>query len=404
MAQSLSWLGDEVATVALLLRLQSHGHGAGSVATLLIANALPIVALSGVVGRLVDRYDNRRLLVASGLLQAGVCAAVASVSSVPAVLGLVALLGAGQAVNGTCWRALLATVADGDALPRAMGRSQAGRTVAGIAAPALSGLLVGRFGAGVPLLLDAVAYVGVSFVAMLVATRRAGAVAHAGASRPRGGLAIVRADGVLRPLFVLVGTFVLLASMVNVVEVFLVRGTLHASTTWYGLVGAALSAGALAGALLGGRLRGERAMSRSFVVSAGLLAVGLAGIGVAPSVGWVMVGSAVVGLTNGVLNVAVSSLAMLRTAADERGRVSALLTGVVSGTQILALAAGGTVSAWFTPREVFVAAGVLGLLAPLLLARPLLRAASLGPVAGSRAACLSATGPTPVAGFPQAGG
>lgn len=389
LAQSLSWLGDEVATVALLLRLQSHGHGAGSVSTLLIANALPIVALSGVVGRLVDRYDNRRLLVASGLLQAGVCAAVASVSSVPAVLALVALLGAGQAVNGTCWRALLATVADGAALPRAMGRSQAGRTVAGIAAPALSGLLVGRFGAGVPLLLDAAAYVGVSVVALLVATRRAGSVERVGA-RPRGGLAIVRADGVLRPLFVLVGTFVLLASMVNVVEVFLVRGTLHASTTWYGLVGAALSAGALAGALLGGRLRGERAMSRSFVVSAGLLAVGLAGIGVAPTVGWVMVGSAVVGLTNGVLNVAVASLAMLRTAADERGRVSALLTGVVSGTQILALAAGGTVSAWFTPREVFVAAGVLGLLAPLLLARPLLRAASLGPAAALVPACPAA--------------
>ncbi|HET8581937.1 MAG TPA: hypothetical protein VFL65_01700, partial [Jatrophihabitans sp.] len=66
------------------------------------------------------------------------------------------------------------------------------------------------------------------------------------------------------------------------------------------------------------------------------------------------------------------------------------LTGVVSGTQILALAAGGTVSAWFTPREVFVAAGVLGLLAPLLLARPLLRAASLGPAAALVPACPAA--------------
>src|SRR3954447_24525970 len=89
LAKSLSWLGDLVAEVALVLRLQSHGHGAGSVAALLIANALPIVLLSGVVGRLVDGFDNRRLLVGSSLAMAAVCAAVTAVTATPAVLALV---------------------------------------------------------------------------------------------------------------------------------------------------------------------------------------------------------------------------------------------------------------------------------------------------------------------------
>jgi MFS family permease len=375
LAKSVSWLGDMFAEVALVLRLQSHGHGAGAVAALFIANALPIVLLSGVVGRIVDRFDNRRLLIGSSLAQAAVCVVVASVTSTPAVLGLVALLGAGQAVNAACWQALLATIAEGDALPRAIGRAQAGTTMAGIVAPALSGLLVGLYGARVPLLLDAVAYVLVTAVAMMITTKRSVVPVAEGETR-RGGLAIVRTDGLLRPLFILLGLFVLLGSMVNVVEVFLIRETLGASTTWYGVAGASLSGGALAGALLGGRLRGLTTLARGFVASAVLLAVGIVAIGVAPTVGWVLPGAALVGLMNGVLNVTVASLAMSRTRAAERGRVGALLTGVASGTQILAFAAGGALASVFAPREIFVAAGVLGALVPLALGRGLLRSAS----------------------------
>jgi MFS family permease len=371
-AKSLSWLGDLVAEVALVLRLQSHGHGAGAVAALLIANALPIVLLSGVVGRLVDAVDNRRLLLLSSLGQAGVCAALAAMTATPAVLGLVAVLGAGQAVNSACWQALLATVAEGDALTRAIGRAQAGVTVAAIVAPALSGVLVGQFGARLPLLLDAAAYVLVAMIALAIATRR-GVAARTDGPPPRGGLVIVRTDDVLRPLFVLLALFVLLGCMVNVVEVFLVRETLHASTTWYGIAGAAFAVAMLIGALASGRLRGSSTLARSFVGSCLLLSVGLAAVGLAPTVAWLLPGMALVGFMNGVLNVALGSLVMNRTASDERGRVSALLSGVASGMQILAFAAGGALASVLEPRTIFVAAGVLGVFVPLILGPALIR-------------------------------
>jgi len=374
-AKSLSWLGDLVATVALVLRLQSHGAGAAAVSALLIANALPLLLLSGVVGQVVDRYDNRRLLVISSLAQAGVCAAVAFVHPTAAVLALVALLGVGQAVNGAAWQALLAAIVDGDDLTRAIGHTQAGRTAAGIAAPALSGLLVGLYGAEVPLLLDAAAYVAVTGAALAIAARRVVAPAAAG-TRRRGGLSIVRSDALLRPLLVLLGLFVLLGSMVNVVEVFLIRATLHASTTMYGIAGATLSAGMLAGALLGGRIRGMSGLARGFVGSATVLALSIAAVGVAPTIWWLLPGAALLGAMNGVLNVTLSSLAMARTAADERGRVGALIGGVASGTQIVAYAMGGALAGAFTPREIFVASGVLGVVAPVLLGRAVLRAAS----------------------------
>jgi MFS family permease len=374
-AKSLSWLGDEVATVALMLRLQTHGAGAGAVSALLIANALPLVLLSGVVGQLVDRFDNRHLLVISSVAQAAVCGVVAMVQSTPVVLALVAVLGIGQAVNGAAWQALLAAIVDGDALTRAIGHTQVGRTAAGIVAPALSGLLVGLYGARLPLFLDAGAYVLVTGAALLISARRVVAPAVVGEKR-RGGLSIVWADDVLRPLVVLLGLFVLLGSMVNVVEVFLIRETLHASTTMYGVSGAALSAGALLGAIGGGRLRGASGLARGFVGSSMLLAVSIAAVGLAPSILWVLPLVALLGAMNGVLNVTLSSLGMSRAVPAERGRVGALISGVASGTQILAFAVGGALTGAFTPREIFVASGVLGLVPLLALGRGLVRSAS----------------------------
>jgi MFS family permease len=277
-------------------------------------------------------------------------------------------------VNNACWQALLATIAEGDALPRAIGRAQAGQTVAGIIAPAISGLLVGQFGARVPLLLDAGSYVVVALMALAIATRRTVAARTDGAA-PRGGLSIVRSDGVLRPLFILLALFVLLGCMVNVVEVFLVRETLHASVTWYGIVGAAFSVAMLGGALAGGRLRGTLTMARSLVGAALLLSVGLAAAGLAPSIAWLLPGIALVGVMNGVLNVALGALVMGRTSADERGRVGALLSGVASGMQILAFAAGGALAAVLEPRTIFIASGALGVLVPLLLGPGLIRRA-----------------------------
>jgi MFS family permease len=378
-AKSVSWLGDEVALVAMTLRLQSQGHGAGAVAALLIANLVPIVALSGPVGRLLDRRDNRSLLIASSLFQAAVCTVLAFASAPLAILGLVAVLGAGQALNAATWQALLPAIVGRDELPSAMSRVAAGLTLAGVIAPALGGLLTGWYGARVPLLIDAATFVVITAAALLMSTRRVVAAAPAG-TRQHGGVQIVWHDSLLRPLFVLLGVFILLASMVNVIDVFLVRETLGASTLWYGLAGAAYSIGALTGAILGGRLRGPARLARGFVFASMVLSGGLAVMGVVPAVVWLLPCGLIAGAGNGVLNVALNSLVMGRARDDERGRVGALLTGVASGTQLIAFVAAGLLAAAFTPREIFVAAGVLGLLAPVVLGRSLLRGAAPTPV------------------------
>ncbi|HEV7193105.1 MAG TPA: MFS transporter [Jatrophihabitantaceae bacterium] len=373
-AKAVSFLGDELATVALMLRLQSSGAGPGAVAILLIANLAPIVLLAGPVGQLVDRYDNRRLLVISSLVQAGICVALTTSASPIIVLPLVAALGAGQAVNGATWQALIPAVVGEQRLARALSRSQAANTTAGIAAPALSGLLTGTFGARVPLLIDAVTFLAVLGAALLMQTRRA--VRGRTSARLPGGLGIVRRAALLRTSIALLALFVLLGSMVNVVDVFLVRETLGASTTWYGISAAGYSIGVLVGALAAGRLTSTTTLARAMLGSAALLGLGLAAMGLAPGVVWLTAFGLAAGAMNGVLSVAAGAMIMGNAAPGERGRVAAVLGAAISGTQLGAYAAGGILAASLGPRGVFVLGGCLAMLAPLVTGRPLLRSAA----------------------------
>lgn len=373
-AKAVSFLGDEVATVALMLRLQNSGAGPGAIAILFIANLAPIVLLAGPVGQLVDRYDNRTLLVASSAVQAMICLALTTSASPAIVLPLVAMLGAGQAVNGATWQALLPAVVGEQRLPRALSLSQAANTVAGIAAPALSGLLAGAFGTRVPLLVDAASFVAVLGAALLMRTRRsvAGRTPH----RLPGGIGIIRRDALLRTCIGLLALFVLLGSMVNVVDVYLVRETLRASTTWYGISAAAYSLGVLGGALAGGRLSSTPVLARALLGSATLLGLGLVAMGLAPNILWLCAAGLATGSMNGVLNVSTGALVMGTAAPHERGRVGAVLGAAVSGTQLGAYAAGGLLAAPLGPRGVFVLAGGLALLAPLATGMSLMRAAA----------------------------
>src|SRR3954449_3069760 len=86
LAQAVSFFGDQVATVALLLRLQGAGGSALAVAGLLMASLAPIALLAPVAGRLVDRCGSRPLLAGSGAFQAALCTGLVFVSGTPATL------------------------------------------------------------------------------------------------------------------------------------------------------------------------------------------------------------------------------------------------------------------------------------------------------------------------------
>lgn len=363
--RAVSTFGDGVALVALTLRLQADGAHPYQVGLLLAAGTIPLVLLARPVGRLVDAHDSRRLLVGGGLVEVAATIPLVFLHSITPIVLLVAVLGAAASITAATWSALIPRVVGEDHLAEAVSAQQSLNVLVLVAAPAVGGLLAGAFGTGVPLAVDAGTFVVVTVAAALVRTRRVPERAPTadGASRARGGFAILRADRVLAPLLAGVAVVVLLVGMVDVVLVYLVRDTLHAGGVWYGVTEASWMAGMVAGALGAGRVGTERGQVRATIAGAALACAGVAGFAVAPAVAILVPLSVLGGAGNGYAGVCLSTLLMARTPDSARGRVSATANAIFGGAQGASLLLGGAVAVVLSPRAIYAVAGLLGLAA-----------------------------------------
>jgi MFS family permease len=397
-ARAVSSFGDDMALLVLMLRVYSEGRGPWSITLLLLCATVPVVVLAPAAGRLVDAVPFRTLAGGTGLWQAACCIALAFAGPLWAVYALVVALQAGNVVANPAWQALVPEIAGPDEVGRAVGASQALTTAAAVAAPATAGVLAGVFGFGAPLLVDAATFGILAGAALAIRTARGGAVAHGGTGSPSGGEVpfSLRKDALLWPLLLGLCALVLVGETTNVVEVFLLRGTLGAGTVTFGLVAAALAAGVVAGSLLAGRATPDHVRARRVAVAALVLAVTLALAGLAPAI-WVFAAAwAFLGVSNGYANVDATTLLLGRTPDFCRGRVLATVNAMIRGSSLAAMVAGGLAGTLLGPRATFVAAGALMAVVAVALLVRITRTSSAG--SGRTASVPSA--PPPGAGRP----
>jgi MFS family permease len=356
-ARALSYAGDSIAMIALMLRISADG-GPAAMTLLLLAFAVPTVVMIPFAGRIVDGYDSRTVLVSASLLQAAAGVGLAFSHGLAETLALVCVLQLGTAVAGPAWGALIPRIVGEELVGRTTGTSQALIGVATLAGSAAGGVLVGWTGDRGALLVDAATFLVLAVVARLVATRRRperGAVREQGAMSA--GLRSIFGDSLLRILVPCLLVFVLVGEAVNVVEVFLVTDEIGLNAAGYGWVVAVQGAGAIVGAWLTGRL--VRTTARSRAVLAGMAAIGLGGVfmGVANGLVPLLIGSVAVGFGAGMVNAAVSTLIVTRSAETVRGRVVAALNGTARACSLFALVLGGFLGALIGTRMTFVASG-----------------------------------------------
>ena len=97
-AAGLSALGDFMAIFPLILHVQGRTGSAFAVSALIVALWGPVVLAAGTVGAILDRFENRRILITVSLGQAIVVAAMLlCVDTLWALLPLMMLLGLGVA-------------------------------------------------------------------------------------------------------------------------------------------------------------------------------------------------------------------------------------------------------------------------------------------------------------------
>ena len=388
LARAVSGCGDMLAATALALILVARGESGLAVAGILLAAAVPLVAVGPIAGRLADRVDSRTLIVSVGIVQIGVCVALAFATQPVLIIALVATLAIGLAITGPTMSALTPLMVGRQNLAKAGGISQTAATIGMLVAPALGGVLVGAFGSRVPLLIDAGTYLSIPIAGLLIRTRRGGRFRTVPAATSVGGADAaasatgrhqpvfrMRSDALLWPLMVMIGAVIGAISAVNVIDVFFIRQTLHASATVYGLVAAAWIVGMVFGAVIRGRQRRDDVgTARVLLLNNLATGVAIAVAGLMPHVGWVVPLWLLGGVLNGMENVGIGVILGSRVPAEVRGHASAIFNSIAGGTNAFGYLAGGALLAIASPRLLVIACGLAGVAAAAIFGVPLTRA------------------------------
>ena len=184
-AAGLSALGDFLAIIPLVLHVQQRTGSTFAISAIFFALWGPVVLGAGFAGAIVDRFENRALLVGVSFAQAAVVVALAfSVDALWAVLPLVALLGFGVAISQSAEFALVPAAAGEDGVARANGLMETVRSLGFTAGPLLGGVLGAAGLLRLALAVNALSFVVVGLAGLALRARRRPSGARARPASP----------------------------------------------------------------------------------------------------------------------------------------------------------------------------------------------------------------------------
>jgi MFS family permease len=151
--QGISFVGDAVSTVALVVLIVQITGSATAVGGALVARLLPTAA-SPLAGVLADRLDRRVILVVSDLARAVLILGVVFARDLAVLYVLVFLMGLARTFFNPTVRAAFPSVVGGGDLTRANALISGTFSVSETVGPALGGILVATVGVNAAFLLD----------------------------------------------------------------------------------------------------------------------------------------------------------------------------------------------------------------------------------------------------------
>lgn len=368
--RALSTAGTSVTSIAAILLLHDGGAGPFGVAAFLAALVIPAIATMGIAGRVVDTMDSRVVLVAASLTQAAAVAALGFAHGIAMIFVTGVVISLAQAFEQPTWSALVPRIVGEDRIGQAISWQQGLAAVAAPIGAGLGGLLMTLDDIAWGFWADAATYVLLAGAALIIRTRRYGAIdtpATSGkdaAAEPKAswtaGLRMVSRDRILLPLFLAIIVFVVLVEGINPVEVFLARDALGATDWQYGLGEFFAGAGGVIGAAIAGRVHSNATRARAVTIGFGSAALILIAAGLAPGFWIYAMLVTVLVAAFGTGNATFGALLTSRTPDERRGRVYAALNGLARTGSLVALGLGGVGNALLGPRLTFIVAGIAG--------------------------------------------
>jgi predicted MFS family arabinose efflux permease len=290
---------------------------------------LPVVLLALPAGHVADRYDRKRVVIASlallGLCSVGLALLSSTEGSLVLIYACLVLVGVARAFHGPASSALLPQVVPAEHLTNAATWSSSAWQGASIAGPALGGLVIAIQGTALPVYLGNAAIVLV--LILVIGRLRPRQVVHAGA--------VMTVQSLLSGLRFVWNTRVILAALTLDLFAVLLGGAtallpiyasdiLHVGTSGLGWLRAAPAVGAmLAGVVIAHRTPLRRTGWTLLIVVAGFGAATI-GFGISRSLGVSLAMLFLLGAFDSVSVVIRTTLELTRTPAEMRGRVNAI--------------------------------------------------------------------------------
>ena len=345
-ARVVSYIGDALSLVALMLYVADTAGQALAVALLLLVGDFAPALLSPLTGVLADRFDRRHLMIGCELAQGALLVAIAVwLPPLWLLLALVALRSTiGNTFQPAARAAIPALVADAD-LERANSTIGFGANGGEVIGPFLAAALFPVLGIRGVLLVDAA-----SFAVSAILLLRLPSLPASGpeVSEPRTFLGDVRAGlgylwsvPAVRIITVTFALVVLCTAIDDVALVYLVRDTLHANDSAVGLVLGGIGVGLLAGYLLLARYSGRLSMTVLLLCGFALTSLGNLLTGLAWAVGVALALQTVRGLGIAGIDVASNTLLQRLVPAGMRGRAFGNLYGLIGVAAGLSYVGGG---------------------------------------------------------------
>ena len=359
-SRAISYVGDGIALVALLLHVQATSGSGTAVAGLLLAAALPSL-LGPVAGSLADRVDRRRLMLICELGQGVVYLAIAVfLPGYAVLLALVAVANVLARCFAPAASSAIPSLVPGEELVGANAWLGTALNLQVAFGGLLGGLLVAGVGVRWALAIDAASFL-LSALALAkvpaLPPEPSDAETRVSLGRAvRDGVAFVATHATARAVVVTLFVGVAFAAVDNVALVFLTRDELGGGPAAFGVVSSAFGFGMLAASLA--LTRWERLVSARTAFLGGwvLTAFGTLATGLGPAVIAVAGAQWLGGVGNGGANVGGDTLIQRSVPPAMRGRVFGLTSTAAFLGSGLAYAIGGVLVDLMSTRAVFVAA------------------------------------------------
>jgi MFS family permease len=345
------------------------------VGTVNFAQFVGTFALAPWAGAAADRFDRRRLLLATQVVAVAVTAVLALVAAAdaagtPVVIGLALVLGVTTAFSTPAMLALVPLLVPEHELAGAIALNSVTFNLARAIGPVLGAAVIAGFGIPTAFACNAVSYLAL-VVALLVVHPRPQAPAPKRRPRLRESVALVLADRRLQRLFLAVAALSVTADVVNTLGPAFATEIFGQPDTVTGLLVGAFGAGAVVAAFT---LRNHRDVDRRIAVTLAVLGGGTIAFGLSPTLLVALPALAVAGAGYLATNATATTAIQLDVDDAQRGRVAALWSMAFLGVRPFASLADGALASAFGLRAaaVLMAAPALG--AAALFARVVVRA------------------------------